>query len=58
MNTVKINGLNIQKFVQQDVHEYFTSLMHEIEQEVGNQVIHSVMGGKFCYEIRGLEEGS
>jgi ubiquitin C-terminal hydrolase len=52
--TVKINGDQIHPTVQQDVNEYFTSLMHEIEQEVGNQAINSVMAGTYCHEIRGL----
>lgn len=32
--------------------------MHEIEQEVGEKPIKSVMSGTLCHEIRGLEEGS
>jgi hypothetical protein len=51
---VKINGEQIRPLVQQDVNEYFASLMHEIEQEVGNKATNSIMSGSFCHEIRGL----
>lgn len=44
--------------VQQDVNEFFASLMHDVEQAVGLRAINETLCGTLCHEIRGLEEGS
>ena len=44
--------------MQQDANEYFASLMHDIEQAEGADVLGQSVSGTLCHEIRGLEEGA
>lgn len=39
IDTVKINGEYVRPMVQQDVNEFFASLMHDVEQAVGVRAI-------------------
>lgn len=58
VDSVKINGEVVRPMVQQDVNEFFASLMHEVEQTVGSRALNETICGTLCHEIRGLEEGS